>query len=177
MSINKITVSSLPYYLDNTSDPTTGSSAINSTDITYPTIPTSTVTQGEALNTSKSNTHTPSSTTISTTAPPPSSTITKGTSPPVVYIAAPIVVMILALIALIVVMVTVILACKRKQNSVKDRDLRENVSYSQTPNLQLSPHTGQVESQTPQSHSDTVTEKVNGVECTSAGEYHYIVCR
>ena len=153
MSVNKITVSSLPYCLDNTSDPIVGRSAETSPDMACPSVPTSAV----------------------TTAATPSSTTTKETSSPVVFIDAPIVVMILALIALIVVMVTVILACKKKRILVKDKDLRENVSYShasQSSHIQLSPHTGQIENTPTQVHSDT--EKANGVECT-AGIYVYVM--
>ena len=93
-------------------------------------------------------------------------------SPPVEYIAAAIVAVILAIAGLIV-MVIVIMAFRRKQTSVKDKDLRENVSYSQTPNYQLSPHTGQVESPTTQVDSDA--EKANEVEYTSAGDYRNII--
>ena len=63
-----------------------------------------------------------------------------------VYIAAAIVAVILAIAGLIV-MVIVIMACKRKRNSVKDKCFKgSDPDLYDSPNLKLSPLTGQVES-------------------------------
>ena len=66
--------------------------------------------------------------------------------PSVEYIAAAIVAVILAIAGLIV-MVIIIVAYKRKRNSVKDKDFKgSDPDLYDSPNLKLSPLTGQVES-------------------------------
>ena len=125
-------------------NPTTTSSSTTTSGITDP------------LNTS--NTHISSSATTATnnetsSQVPPTPSITNkdssspaSPSPPVEYIAVAIVAVILAIAGLIV-MVIVIMACKRKRNSVKDKVFKgSDPDLYHSPNLKLSPLTGQVES-------------------------------
>ena len=138
------------FYLDTTTlaSPTTTSSSTTTSGVIDPSNYSNTDTSSSAT----TNTHTSSSATTAThnetssQVPPTPSITTKDSSPPVEYIAVAIVAVILAIAGLIV-MVIVIMACKRKRNSVKDKDFKgSNPDLYNSPNLKLSPLTGQVES-------------------------------
>ena len=95
----------------------------------------------------------------------------KDSSPPVVYIAVVIVAVILAIAGLIV-MVIVIMAYKRKRNSVKDFKGSDPDLYNSC-NLKLSPLTGQVES--PPS-SKATTDKPVEANDDPGTSFIYCVC-
>ena len=100
--------------------PTTTSSQTTSYEVTQTTsYEVTQATSYEVTQTDPPNSFTSSSTTIAGM-----TDLDKDSSPPVEYIAAAIVAVILAIAGLIV-MVIVIMAYKRKRNSVKDKDFKE----------------------------------------------------
>ena len=118
--------------------PTTTSSQTTSYEVTQTTsYEVTQATSYEVTQTDPPNSFTSSSTTIAGM-----TDLDKDSSPPVEYIAAAIVAVILAIAGLIV-MVIVIMAYKRKRNSVKDKDFKgSNPDLYDSPNFKLSPLTG-----------------------------------
>ena len=141
-----------------------------------PTMTTSQTTSYEVTQTTSyevTQTDPPNSFTSSSTTIAGMTVLDKDSSPPVEYIAAAIVAVILAIAGLIV-MVIVIMACKRKRNSVKDKDFKgSNPVLYDSPNFKLSPLTGQVES--PPS-SKATTDKPVEANDDPGTSFVYCVC-
>ena len=121
-----------------TTNTDTSSSATTNTD-TSSSATTDTDTSSSATTNTDSSFSATTNNETSSQVPTSPSITNKDSSPPVEYIAAAIVAVILAIAGLIV-MVIVIMACKRKRNSVKDKDFKgSDPDLYDSPKIKLSP--------------------------------------